>query len=772
MANWNAIEVQIPGKDLLKDVRQLLETLLVYLEVLKAILETIKAFLIDFGNPIKAIVEALMRLIVTLIEALKKSGIYAYWNIPNPLEDPNFSFVSGGFQGFKERFIGSLYDVQDINRPQPIAGASLSQYFLIVVDAQAPYQLIQMVATLIRLLRGGMHFYRPAYPPPMGLRVVPVGDAGDPILSLAGVFTKRPKALAVEWSLPTFSPSADGTFTGVTGALVNEFVPPKWILERSERPLNTELYVDPEAGDDPLTDPEAAGYVTTLVPTSMKDPRTNRVVMRKVRVVDEYGEPFTKFQRYIDVSSQALGTMLMGQLGTFRWIDTEVEYGKTYYYRVRAYTGKVAWEDKEAGLIKFSRDRILPNMNEYQSKYLEWPAAKPDHPPVMGHPSGVVKGTLFQVPEAVDIQEALFRLFLAAFSLNFHIPAPTGPYELDGNGNVRLDEDDNPISGPPFDENGDPVFPYPVEIIGRGSIDTLSGTLASFTADPVVKLLGDQGQWVPDPATGKYPDVPWIRLAVRWQAGRMANRFSGFFMESANFVVEAFVALLLAPLPEGVPPTAGLPNSTLRGVKTLKDLIYALTDAQKVQGPSGAGAAVASTLYYSVSQDQASTYGSAFSDALVRKNILRAIQYLRSLGGQGVPPNWQSISLLRDLVPWSGQFLYDLLAKIQAMLDAYKGVLDEIKAFIDLIIRKIDALEAFIQYLVDLLNYIEGMSLGFYFLDSGLLHGGAEEWVDVLNAAEGDYPRSGPSGYTAGTALAVVGPDIGAFVNALKVIFG
>lgn len=758
MANWTAIEVQVPGKDLLKDVRQILETLLIYLEVLKAILESIKVFLIDFGNPLKALLDALVRLITTLIESLKKSGIYSYWNVPNPLEDPNFAFVSGGFQGFKERFTASLYDTQDINRPQPIPGANQSEYFVVLVDAQTPYQLISLVQTLIRLLRGGVSFYRPAYPEPANVRVIPVGDDGDAILSMAGIFSKRPKALALEWSLPSLGPSADSSFTGVAGALVNEFVPPKWLIERSETPLNTEVFVGD--GADPLVEATTAGFVTTLVSTSSKNPRTNERVQRKVRVVDEYGFPFTKFQRYVDVSSEALTTFVLGQLGTFRWIDSDIEYGKTYYYRVRAYTGKLDWKDKNAGQLNLQASSIQKNMNEFNSVQFVWPAANTARPPVIGQPSGVIKGTLFPVPEDIDVQEALFRTFLAAFSLNFHQPLPKNSPLLDGAGNIRLDADDNPIYEPQFDSNGDPLT-VTVEDIGKGSIDTLSGSLASFTADPIISLLGNQSPWVPSDVTNKYPDVPWVKTSVRFQAGRMANRFAGFFMESADTLISAFVDLLLTPLPEGIPPTVGLPKSTLKDVKTLKDLVYALTEAEKV-----------SVTHYAVTQEQAATYGAAFSDALVRKNVLKIIQFLKGTGGQGFPPNWQSISLLRDLVPWSGQFLYDLLAKIQAMLDAFRGVTDEINAFIDLLIRKIDALEAFIQYLVDLLNFIESASLGFFFLDSGIIGGGVEEWVTKLNEAGGDVPQTGPDGYSAGAVFALVGPDIGAFSSAFRVIFG
>ena len=76
MADWQTLVIKPVGKDLLEPVRQVLETLLIFLEILKAILDTIKTFLIDFGNPIRALVEALIRLVeeerLDRIESLTK----------------------------------------------------------------------------------------------------------------------------------------------------------------------------------------------------------------------------------------------------------------------------------------------------------------------------------------------------------------------------------------------------------------------------------------------------------------------------------------------------------------------------------------------------------------------------------------------------------------------------------------------------------------------------------------------------------------------------
>jgi len=172
-----------------------------------------------------------------------------------------------------------------------------------------------------------------------------------------------------------------------------------------------------------------------------------------------------------------------------------------------------------------------------------------------------------------------------------------------------------------------------------------------------------------------------------------------------------------------------------------------------------------------VDPDTIRTYGAAYSDAVTRNNIATVVSFLMNLSYQGEPPNWEQVSLLRDLIPWSGQMLYDLIAKIQALLDAYKGILDEIKAFIDLIIRKINVLEQFIKFLISILNFIESLSVGFYMLTATGLTGDVNDWFAAVDNAQGDPPKSGAGGYTCGLCLAYLATDVSAFETAFKLIF-
>jgi len=774
--NWQSFAIEIPGKDLLKKARNALETLLVYMEVVKAFLETIKAFLVDFGNPLKALLEALLNLINTLIEALKRTGVYALYDLPDPFTDPKLLRHVGGFQALKQRFKGSLVDAQDLNRPQPIKGALQGGYFMIVADANGPARLIALVQTLLKFFGG--EFLKPKYQPPSNVRVVPVGTDGDPILAVTKIFKEQVTALAIEWSLPTTVPSDDPAFQGLASELSQEFFPPSWLIERSEKPLNNEV----QAAD--IGQALQAGQVVTTVPTQFIAPKTtfgvaaNQIVKRKVKVKDQNGDPFIKFQSYAIISpGNNPASFFLGQLGTFRFIDTGIELDKTYFYRVRAYSGNLSFQDQEIGALQFKSSDIKSNMNDGGSPYFQWPAADPASPVVMGRPSAIVRGKVPKLNPKFDVIEVLRRLFLAAFSMNFHLPLPPPMPVKDVQGKDVLDAQKNIVYKPQFTPAGDPIPPQTtVEDIGKGSLTKLSGSIASFAAIPYISLKGSfAGQkYNVNEATGKLPQMPWQLRRVRFAAARNTVKFAAFFLDVPASVVEGFRAMMQGPLPAG-PSNIG----TLIGKTTLQEMVFALTQVEFTQNAVGKATSalletdIVSTDIFgdsTVDHNTVATYGSAFSDAIVRRNLLAGINYLLALAGQGVPPNWIQLSILRDIIPWSGQILYDLLAKIQALFDAFKGVIEELKAFIDLLIRKIDTMERFIEFLIEILNYIESLSVGFYLLKVTGLDGDVDQWFEALDTAQNE-PPSTYTGYSAAIAFAYLAIDVAAFETAFGAIF-
>jgi len=722
--NWESLAINIPGKDLLEGARGVMEALVVYLEVVKAVLESVKVFLVDFGNPIKALVEAVLQLVLNLFETLKQTGLYGWFDVPNPMTDPNFTRLVGGFPSFVTRFKAGVYDSRDPNRPQPVAGTTQSGFVLIVADVGDPLSLMRYVEVLMNFF--GKKFITPEYQAPSHVRVLPVGASRDRILSVSKIFQEQPTDLAVEWSLPTVTAPGDPGFSDLIEAASLNFIPPRFLIEKSE--------INPAAGEvkvEELNDPDAAGPVMMRVETPFRARGSGEYITRSVRLMDAGGNRFLKFQKYIVVdTSHETATFLLGQLGTFRYFDSDVEQDKTYYYRVRAFSGSLAVQGTTVTFEAPKVDAIDSN------PYLEWPASDKNDKPVMGRASALIAVRIPTYPEKFDVIETLKRVFQTAFSLNFHLPVPETTK---------------------FDDEGISVPPAPDTDIGKSSLTSLAGPLTSFEAIPLI------GEWAAspirvtdafqaDPATGQLPEFPWNKTVVLLNSARLANIVASAMLQ-AN-AANAFKGLMEGPFPKGTPLVDGLEATNLA------ELVFEIT---KVQNPQSAG------------QDAVQTagvlYSHVFGDSTVRLNVKAAVDFCKAFTLGGAPPDWIQISVMRDIAPWSGQIIYELLAKMQALTDAYSGVVAELKAFIDLIVSKIDTLEKFLKHLIAILDFIEGLSLGFYILNVPVTDGGIEEWLSLIDNAGGTAPSSGPKGYTAGVSLAYVAPDVTLYANALKLIF-
>jgi hypothetical protein len=254
----------------------------------------------------------------------------------------------------------------------------------------------------------------------------------------------------------------------------------------------------------------------------------------------------------------------------------------------------------------------------------------------------------------------------------------------------------------------------------------------------------------PDPILGSYPELPWQKSNVKRTANRLADSIASALLESGGEAISGFRNIMQGPLPAGNIATGG----TLAGATNLEQVVKGFT-TEPIPIPAGA-----------------QTFVTGYSDASLRDNILAAVNYIKVYTLGGTPVDWIAVVPLRDIVPWSGQMIYDLLAKIQALLDGFGGTMAEINAFIALLERKINALERFIEFLINILNLIESLEFGAYILAVPELNGTAQSWVDAIDTAGGTPPPAGPGAYSAGVSFGYVAPDISAFKTAFSIIFG
>ena len=698
MADWKSLQIEIPGKDLLEPVRGALEGLLILLETLKAILDTIKVFLIDFGNPIRALVEALIGLIEELLLSLKATGAFALFHVPNPLEDPNFE-NHRGFDAFTEVFKQSLYDAKDFNRPQPRPGSTTGGFVLLLVAADAPFTLIGKIKQLMEFFN--RDFSSPRYESPQNLKAAPLGPGGDPILSVADVFSKSPTSLGLTWDLPTSSETPDLGFSDVISRVANEFVPPNFLIEKStginptaELLDASELLVAGKAGRvEQGLEKRVAGTTSTAI---------QRVPLR-----DTYDDLVIKFTECIVVDTTITG--VVGQLGRMRYVDDDVEPGKTYYYRVRAFSGSL--DITGDGQINFAAAKAKGGKAEPK---VSWPSSSQDPEAicVVGRPSSIVSVTMppdLGDAATFDVVGNLRRVFQAAFTCDFH--RQIQPPALVGEGSLTK------LAGPSAGFSSEAVF------------KSISGAPGSTTAAKLSSLT----------SVGRV-EFPWENRGVRRQAARLADALGSAFLEAGGSTLESFRTLLQAP----------------SGVLSSSNLAGAL---EKLTSTTAADL------------EQATTFLAAYEDEPFRQSLLEVVTLLKGLTGGGIPPDWVSVSPLRDIVPWSGEIIYTLLDKIQALVDAFNGVMSELNDFISLLSRKIDTLERLLEQLISVLDVIESLQIGAFVLVVPEIQGTVDDWAAQVDEAGGTVPPSGPGGYSAGVALAYVGPNIAAIKSAFSLMF-
>ncbi len=708
MATWKSFQLTVPGGDLFEKVRSVLETLVTFLEVLKAILDTVKAFLVDFGNPIIALVQALIALIQAFLESLRRTGLYGLYHIPTVTSEDFFEFF-GGVDAFLTTFKASLYDTKDANRPRPLAGATQSGFVVIMVDASSVAQLLRRVQQLLAFF--GKKSGAPKLRAPLNIRAFPLNQSKDPLLSVASVFSTPPTAIAVEWSLPTDRLPPDPGFRGQITSLVDEFRPPAYLVERTTA----------QTGD----------LVTKVVSyTDLRGKVTDQTYI--VRETD--GRPFRRYVDYHPVTTgSSTATFLLGQLGTFRYIDTNVVKGQTYTYRVRPFLGTLN--------VDVNNDNIIfPEPREVRAGLRQFVQDYPGENLIMGDPTPEVRASIPDLPGGFDVLGSLRLLFKAAFSLNFHFPLePTAT----------------------FDANGFPTGVTSSSEVGRGSLTALANELASLSYVPILGpgvdfVVGE----VPPEATQNFdqvgnlvnpPKFPWQTFVVKRKANQLAVTVGEAMLANLG-TAQAFAGIMTGPAPKG-PLTQGV----LAGKTTIQEMVSGL-----IRDP-GSDLPV---------ETLSGAYNLYYVDPVYRLNVLVAISQVASLLQQGSTPNWQRVSIFRDVIPWAGEIFYDILAKIQALVDAYNGALKEIRDFIDLIERKIDALERFLQFLISILDEIESLQVSAYVLNSGVLNGGIDSWVNAVDSAGGNKPPSNPGGYSAGVVLGYVATDAAAFASALKIIFG
>jgi hypothetical protein len=731
MASWNTLSLKF---DPLAPLKPPLQAVLVILEVVEAILEAllaiIKAFLLDFGNPLKALIALLLAAIRAIINQLKATG-FSILVVHPDFSRQDFAQIllsaSGSYPRFESKVVSKFYDSSDVFRPQYPPGSSVAM-FVFYIGTDSPGDLITQLFALLRLINTPAVLS--ALPAPVSVKVNPVRKSGSPVANFAGLFDSKETLndqLVVEWQMPT-NPGGSGAFGFVNAmtSFYNSFRFPNFIVERSETPQG-------ELVQSEVNTPVAGKQIKQITTKyKLASPET------KVSVKEPNGTVYRNFKKKIKVSGADLAEGAF--VGTYRYIDKDgLKPGTPYYYRVRAYFGDateyLGCEDANAII---GNSNVVPKNNGQ-------PLIKYGNNVVMGPVSEVRRGFVPNLPTgsfSFNPYESVNDAVKAGLLLNFDLPAP------------------------PDDSGGD------------------TG-IEQRTGWGVLAAAG--GQMGPIKSAFKTSDKLYDNFLFKSTARRLSNssltsllsqkRLLKQLGQQWNDGVEATVNKVLGPKGEKVSPVGARTPSDRTGAEftwTLLGIVggvtpeseskiqsYLLEEADykdgqsKLAGPYPLGP---------FKDPKGNEVGVSAEERRKLGEFIRSA--LISLSGETSYLAWYSVTV-GDLFPAFIPFIYDIEQFILALLKALQSALQAIEDIILTIIRKIQALEQIVESIIALIDLLN-VSVRVAVFATASTNGSADSLAQALQESE-NKPASSPFGLHSGLVMTFGGPGEG-FIAAFKAL--
>jgi hypothetical protein len=376
MAEWDSFK--IPGTeeiaDLADSVSKPLKGIRTVLNLIMTIMDIAKAFLIDLGNPVKALLEALVSVIINLLNNLNQTGsVYSLMIVPG-YQGQTYLDLKGGIERFKRTFSDSINDTADAQRPQFSSSSIVDTgAFFLVFDSGDAGAVFENFYKLFKAMGISIESNMPA---PSNIRGYPSNKDGELIISSLDMLKQstKPEAATIMWDTTT-----------TTGAsLLDAFIPPKWRIERDSTKEGTKLLID----------------------ETVKNANGDEVVIQR-QVYDETGRPVYEYEYSEDIDTNDKTFWIGGLLtGSYQWIDKSVNPGDTWYYRIR-------------GLIGDPQSEVIDGVQRLKNGLLGVPSS-----PIM----------VVMPPEMSDIDfskddpvAALLDTLYAGLILGFHLPYKTSP---------------------------------------------------------------------------------------------------------------------------------------------------------------------------------------------------------------------------------------------------------------------------------------------------------------------------------------------------------
>lgn len=638
--------------------------------------------------------------------------------------------VSGSYPGFERKLIYKFNDTSDVFRPSYTAGSNVAMA-IFYIGTDSPGDLLSQVFALLRFIRHPVILT--SLPAPIDLKVRPVLKSDD-ALAQGGLILEKfkdffdadfEKSLSLEWRMP-MAPAA-GNAPGFVNSIVsfyNSFRFPNFVIERSELPTGEIVEVDINT---PSTGKILSGPLERF---NLQKPVSKAIVKEPDEV--------TTYRHFSNRSEVGTAQVVRGNLnGTYRFIDTspELEMGKAYYYRVRAFFGKPTnWLTSTPGDMQQPGNQFIRFNGTKASVYY-------GDNVVMGRASAITRGVVpRKVASGLNLYKDIFNAVMAGVLLNFELPAAAS-------------------SDSPFTKE---------QKTGWGSLSMLGGMIAPY------KAVLDNSDDIKNSL--------FVKAAVRHVVNQVITnlyvntRMTAYLNQQWADGVQETVSRLIDPVTaqSGVSTNiiwkfpkytlgdvvSGFTQSALDRINAYLALEASYTDGMAdLSGPYPTGVFKIVQVPVQVTVEQREALAQFIGTAL--SALSTTTSYL----------HWYSVTL-GDLFPAFLPFIYDFEQFILALLKALESALKEIRAIIETLLQKIKQLEQILEQIlaiIDLLNINVKVSV----LGTSSSNGSVDSLVETIQTAE-QKPTNSPFGLHSGIVLTAGGPGQGSTqaIKALAFVLG
>lgn len=719
-ASWEQISIKVDPfgslKDPLKSALQVLEAIEA---VLEAILDIVKAFLIDFGNPLKAVFALLLAAVRAIINQIKSTGFSILVVHPDFSRQDFASIiqsVAGSYPAFESKVVRKFYDSSDIFRPQYPPGSAVGM-LVFYIGTDSPGDLLLQLFALMQLISTPIILTGP--PAPTNVKVNPVRKSGDPIASFKDLFgTDISKSLSIEWQMP-LTPSGS-RLPGFMNALVsfyNSFRFPNFIIERSETPQGEVCEVE-------VNSSTMGNLVGTTVTKYDFSPPVSIVPIKEMN-----GNTYRNFATKINVSGSDL---LQGVFtSTYRFVDTDpnLEPGKAYFYRIRAYFGDATIylnTNKKPGQTANDVAASI-SANAQLVKYRgNQPVLNYGNNVVMGAISPVVRGFVPRITTgafAFNPYDYIYQAVQVAILLNFEYPPAQGQVSA-----IELDQR-----------------------TGWGTLAALAGQMSPLkaalkTSDALIGTL------VFNATCRRAANQTLTNL---YSQPKILYMIAGQWNDGVRDIVNK---VLNAPFTWSFPSVVG----GYTAASNAKIEAYLSNETSYIDGIQHLNGPYPTRSFKYQDEPVAITA----DDRRALANFLQLC--LTSLGGGTSYLSWYSVTV-GDLFPAFIPFIFDFEQWLLALLHALQTAMQAIEDIIETLIIKIQQLEQMLRSIlaiIDLLNVNVRVSVL-----ATTTSGSSDDLVTALISSQ-NKPFASPFGLHSGIVCTAGGPGVGtlAALNAIRFI--